>query len=95
VIAGLQNPAVLDLGTGSGAIALRSPPGPDAAVIASDVSAAALAVAKPVAAGLGLLNLNFREGRMVRAACGRPLQRHRLESAVCRGWGPRTRCAGK
>ena len=63
LIAGLQNPAVLDLGTGSGAIAIAIAAGrPDAAVTASDVSATALALAKRNAAGLGLLNLNFREG---------------------------------
>ena len=56
-------PAVLDLGTGSGAIALSvAHERPDAAVTATDVSAAALAVAKRNAARLGLRNLRFLEG---------------------------------
>jgi release factor glutamine methyltransferase len=62
-IAGHANPAVLDLGTGSGAIAIAiAAERPDAAVTASDVSAAALGVAKRNAAGLGLRNLRFCEG---------------------------------
>ncbi|HWN07445.1 MAG TPA: peptide chain release factor N(5)-glutamine methyltransferase [Steroidobacteraceae bacterium] len=56
-------PAVLDLGTGSGAIALAvAHERPDAAVTATDVSAAALAVAKRNATRLGLKNLRFLEG---------------------------------
>ena len=86
VIAGIKNPAVLDLGTGSGAIAIAiAAERPDAAVTATDVSAAALGVAKRNAAALGLRNLRFLRRRVVRAACGRPLRRHRLESAVRRG----------
>ena len=62
-IAGLKSPAVLDLGTGSGAIAIAiAAERPDAAVTATDVSAAALGVAKRNAAGLGLRNLRFFEG---------------------------------
>ena len=58
-----RRPAVLDLGTGSGAIALSvAHERPDAAVTATDVSAAALAVAKRNAARLGLQNLRFIEG---------------------------------
>lgn len=58
-----RRPAVLDLGTGSGAIALSvAHERPDAAVTATDVSAAALAVAKRNAARLGLQNLCFIEG---------------------------------
>jgi release factor glutamine methyltransferase len=56
-------PAVLDLGTGSGAIALAvADERPDAAVTATDVSAAALAVAQRNATRLGLRNLRFLEG---------------------------------
>ena len=56
-------PAVLDLGTGSGAIALAiAHERPNAAVTATDVSAAALAVAKRNAVRLGLRNLRFLEG---------------------------------
>jgi release factor glutamine methyltransferase len=58
-----RHPAVLDLGTGSGAIALAvAHERPDAAVTATDVSAAALAVAKRNATRLGLRNLRFLEG---------------------------------
>lgn len=63
VLGGGGRPAVLDLGTGSGAIALAvAHERPDAAVTATDVSAAALAVAKRNAARLGLRNLRFLEG---------------------------------
>jgi len=59
-IAGLENPAVLDLGTGSGAIAIAvAAERPDAEVTATDASAAALGVAQRNAAGLGLRNLRF------------------------------------
>lgn len=52
---GLRQPAVLDVGTGSGAIALAVKEArPDARVTASDTSAAALAVAKANAARLAL-----------------------------------------
>jgi len=62
-IAGLENPAVLDLGTGSGAIAIAvAAERPDAEVTAIDASAAALRVAQRNAAGLGLRNLRFCEG---------------------------------
>lgn len=63
VIAGFENPSVLDLGTGSGAIAVAiAAERPDATVTATDVSSAALLVAKRNAAGLGLRNLHFCEG---------------------------------
>jgi release factor glutamine methyltransferase len=56
-------PAILDLGTGSGAIALSvAHERADAEVTATDVSAAALGVAKRNAARLGLQNLRFLEG---------------------------------
>ena len=62
-IAGLENPAVLDLGTGSGAIAIAvAAERPDAEVTATDASAAALGVAQRNATGLGLRNLRFCEG---------------------------------
>lgn len=62
-LGGGGGPAVLDLGTGSGAIALSvARERPDAAVTATDVSAAALAVAKRNAERLGLRNLRFLEG---------------------------------
>jgi release factor glutamine methyltransferase len=62
-IAGRERPAVLDLGTGSGAIALAvARERPDAAVTATDASAGALAVAERNAARLGLPNLRFFEG---------------------------------
>jgi release factor glutamine methyltransferase len=58
-----ERPAVLDLGTGSGAIALSvAHERADAAVTATDASGAALAVAKRNAARLGLRNLRFLEG---------------------------------
>jgi len=62
-IAGLARPAVLDLGTGSGAIAIAvASMRPDAAVTATDRSAAALAVAKRNADRLGIANVNFIQG---------------------------------
>ncbi|HEX7382213.1 MAG TPA: peptide chain release factor N(5)-glutamine methyltransferase [Nevskiaceae bacterium] len=54
-IAGQTRPRILDLGTGSGAIALAlARERPDAAVVGADVSAAAVAVARENSARLGL-----------------------------------------
>jgi len=62
-VAALSRPAVLDLGTGSGAVALAvAASRGDAAVTATDVSPAALAVAKRNAARIGLPNLRFFAG---------------------------------
>jgi release factor glutamine methyltransferase len=62
-VAGVARPAVLDLGTGSGAIALAvATERPDAAVTATDASTAALAVARRNAQRLGLANLRFLAG---------------------------------
>lgn len=55
---------IADLGTGSGAIALAlAHECPDAQVIATDLSDAALAVARDNATRLGLANVAFRAGR--------------------------------
>jgi release factor glutamine methyltransferase len=62
-IAGLPNPAVLDLGTGSGAVAIAiASERHDAAVTATDVSPAALAVARRNAARHARANLRFFDG---------------------------------
>jgi len=62
-IAGARHPAVLDLGTGSGAIALAvASARPDAAITATDASGAALAVARRNALRLCLPNVRFFEG---------------------------------
>jgi len=69
-IAGLQRPAVLDLGTGSGAIALAIKQArPDAAVTASDTSAAALAVAEGNAARVAV-TVRFVESQWFAALAG-------------------------
>ncbi|MGQ0587740.1 MAG: peptide chain release factor N(5)-glutamine methyltransferase [Gammaproteobacteria bacterium] len=60
-----QASSVLDIGTGSGAIALSlAKEMPEARVLASDVSAAALAVARRNAASIGLGNLQFVESNL-------------------------------
>ena len=58
-----QSPRVLDLGTGSGAIALAiASECPQAAVIATDRSVEALEIAFANATALGLQNVEFRNG---------------------------------
>lgn len=58
-----RDAAVADLGTGSGAIALAcAGERPQWRIVATDVSAAALAVATSNAAALGLRNVQFLEG---------------------------------
>ena len=58
-----ESPAILDLGTGSGAIAIAiAAERGDAAVTATDVSPAALAVAKRNADRHGIRNLRFFQG---------------------------------
>ncbi|MGQ0428648.1 MAG: peptide chain release factor N(5)-glutamine methyltransferase [Gammaproteobacteria bacterium] len=65
-------PAVLELGTGSGAIALAiAHERPDAAVTAVDASEAALAVAAGNAARLGIANLRFLCGSWYGPVAGR------------------------
>ncbi|MGQ0384790.1 MAG: peptide chain release factor N(5)-glutamine methyltransferase [Gammaproteobacteria bacterium] len=62
-IAGRAAPAVLDLGTGSGAIALAiAHARPDAAVTAVDASEAALRIAAQNAARIGVANLSLHCG---------------------------------
>jgi release factor glutamine methyltransferase len=62
-VAGLANPAVLDLGTGSGAVAIAiAAQRPDAAVTAIDRSPAALVVARRNASRFAPMNLRFLEG---------------------------------
>jgi len=70
--AGLDAPAVLDVGTGSGAIALalaRECPG--ATVVAVDVSPEALVVARRNAKRAGIANVAFVRGRWLDAIAGR------------------------
>ncbi|TAK56476.1 MAG: peptide chain release factor N(5)-glutamine methyltransferase [Gammaproteobacteria bacterium] len=62
-LAGTAAPTILDLGTGSGALALAlATERPDATVVAVDLSAAALAIARRNAARLGLGRIEFLEG---------------------------------
>jgi len=65
-------PWVLDMGTGSGAIALAlASERPAARVLATDRSAAAIAVARANARGNGIANVEFAEGDWYRPAAGR------------------------
>ena len=67
-LATVKAPRVADLGTGSGAIALAlASERPDAWIHASDLSTAALVVARDNARRLGLSNLSFSEGSWCRA----------------------------
>ncbi|WP_088177618.1 peptide chain release factor N(5)-glutamine methyltransferase [Ferriphaselus sp. R-1] len=67
-----QSTSVLDLGTGSGAVALSiAHARPDALVTAVDASAAALAVARENAVRLGLLNVALVESDWFAALAGR------------------------
>ena len=69
-LAGIEHPAVVDLGTGSGAIALAVKHGqPRASVIGTDNSAAALAVASSNALRLGL-DVSFAHGSWWNAVPG-------------------------
>lgn len=65
--AGLRGPRILDLGTGSGCIAIAlAVQLPEAEIAASDVSAAALAVARDNAARHGVAErIDFREGDLL------------------------------
>ncbi len=69
---------VLDLGTGSGAIALAiASERPRARIVATDICAAALEVARANAAKLGLANIRFLQGSWFE-----PLGRKRFELIV-------------
>ena len=71
LVAGVPAPAVLDVGTGSGAIALAiAQEHPGARVVASDVSAAALAVAEANADRAGL-EVELAESDLFAALAGR------------------------
>lgn len=68
LLAGRAAPRVADLGTGSGAIALAlAAERPDARIDATDVSAAALAVARRNAQSLGFSQVNLVEGHWFEA----------------------------
>ncbi len=70
-LGGKVTPTVLDLGTGSGAIAIAiAHERPDALVTATDVSEPALAVARGNAGRLGLANLHLRSGHWFVATGG-------------------------
>lgn len=65
-IAGVAAPVVVDVGTGSGAIALAvGTERPDAAVFATEVSAAALAWARRNLEGSGAANVTILEGDLL------------------------------
>jgi len=62
---------IADLGTGSGAIALAiATERPHCRLIATDISSAALAVARANAARLGIANVQFRHGEWLKPLAG-------------------------
>lgn len=64
LVKGIHNPRILDIGTGSGAIALTMKlERPDAELWASDISAAALRVAEQNASAFGL-EVNFQKANL-------------------------------
>ncbi|MES0874500.1 peptide chain release factor N(5)-glutamine methyltransferase [Sinimarinibacterium thermocellulolyticum] len=68
LLAGRHAPRIADLGTGSGAIALAlASERADARIVATDVSAAALAVARANAQALGFDRVTFVEGHWFEA----------------------------
>jgi release factor glutamine methyltransferase len=70
LLEGVDDPQILDIGVGSGAIALSlKHERPDASVVGVDVSHAALALARENAERLGL-DVDLREGDAVAAAVG-------------------------
>jgi release factor glutamine methyltransferase len=70
-LATVAEPRILDLGTGSGALALAlAHERPDAVVIAVDANVAALAVARRNAARLGQDRVQFRHGSWYEPAAG-------------------------
>ncbi|MGH8242382.1 MAG: peptide chain release factor N(5)-glutamine methyltransferase, partial [Steroidobacteraceae bacterium] len=74
----VENPAVLDLGTGSGAVAIAiASERPDAAMTATDLSPAALAVARRNADRHGIPSLRLVEGSWFE-----PLAGERFEAIV-------------
>ena len=75
---GVVDPELLDLGTGSGAIALAiAAERPDASIMAVDTSAAALAVAARNAMRLGIGNIRFLHGSWYE-----PLEARRFHAIV-------------
>ncbi|HLG52805.1 MAG TPA: peptide chain release factor N(5)-glutamine methyltransferase [Steroidobacteraceae bacterium] len=75
---GIASPELLDLGTGSGAIALAiASERPDASVTAVDMSVAALAVAAKNAVRLGIGNVRFLRGSWYK-----PLEARRFHAIV-------------
>lgn len=71
ILSDQQEPHIADLGTGSGAIALAiASERPDAKLVATDFSDAALAVARDNAVQLGLERVNFRNGCWLQALDG-------------------------